>query len=295
MSGNIGVDAIIPVYNERPESVAATLSACLAQTYPISQVFLVDDGSAKPVYLPDWARSRPSIHLIRLPENVGISAARNAAIAQSTAPLLACVNTEVLPDPDWLRTGVNYLCSNATVGCCYTRMVPKRPKRLLSRWRMRFHEAHYGKQSGASHYAPGHAALIRRAAIDSVQGYDVRLRRIMEDSDLCERMSAAGWGTHYIAESQCISIQEDSLANLCRKQLARSGWTSSADYSLGSVVRAQSKWLAMRAGRNVVKGRLLFLPIDLAIWTGSLLIALRDYNHSTGTGDGASMWPKRAR
>jgi cellulose synthase/poly-beta-1,6-N-acetylglucosamine synthase-like glycosyltransferase len=269
-------DVIIPVYGERSESLAATLSACLRQTCPVSTIFVVDDGSPEPVTLPHWATSLP-IRLLRLPSNQGIAAARNAAVARSTAPFLACINVEILPDPDWLGSLLHYLASRPSVGACYSRMVPVNPNGLLSRWRMRFHEARYGERAGPARFAPGHAVLFRKKAIECVGGYNIRFRRIMEDSDICERMQAAGWETHYVPTSQCISIQKDSLHELCRKQLVRSGWTSPRDYSLWNLFLGQCKWLFMRVGRNLAKGRLQFVPVDLAIWAGSLYIALPRY------------------
>lgn len=267
------VDVIIPVYGERSEALAATISACMKQTFPISRIFIVDDGSPEPVSLPIWAQSAPSICLLRLPQNQGISAARNAAIARSNASLLACINTEVLPQPDWLATCENHLRTHPGVGACYTRIVPRDPNRILSQWRMRFQEAKYGENSGPSRFAPGHATLFRKEAVDRVQGYDVRLRRIMEDSDICDRMRQIGWETHYIAQSRCTSIQKDSLSELCKKQLVRGGWASPGDYPLVDVFLGQGKWLFVRAGRNLIKGRVMFLPIDIAVWAGALWIA----------------------
>src|SRR5208283_4966184 len=91
------VDIIIPVYKERPDALAATIFACLHQSYPVSRIFVVDDGSPEPVSLPDLGRFSSKVFLIRLAENQGISAARNSGIAHSNSPFLACVNSEVLP------------------------------------------------------------------------------------------------------------------------------------------------------------------------------------------------------
>ncbi|PYU47352.1 MAG: hypothetical protein DMG54_01270 [Acidobacteria bacterium] len=109
----LAVDAVIPVYGERPEALAATLSACLKQTYPFSRIFVVDDGSPEPISLPQWTQSLPQICLIRLPQNLGISAARNAAIACSNALLLGCINTQVLPDPDCLSKNEDIWLGNS--------------------------------------------------------------------------------------------------------------------------------------------------------------------------------------
>lgn len=117
------VDIIIPVYNERGDALSATLLACTQQSYAVSTIFVVDDGSLVPVALPDWAKASSQIVLLRLEQNQGISAARNAAIARSTSPLLACVNSEVLPDPDWVVTCADYLLH-------HPQLVPATPERF---------------------------------------------------------------------------------------------------------------------------------------------------------------------
>ncbi len=269
----LAVDIVIAVYNERPEALEATLSACLKQTYPISKIFIVDDGSPEPVSLPPWALSLVQICLLRLPQNLGISAARNAAIVRSNAPLLACINTQVLPDPEWLSTCESYLSDHPPVGACYTRLVPQRPNRIVTRWRMRFLETRFGEQSGPSPFAPGHAVLFRKEALDLVDGYDARYRRHHEDSDICQRMSRSGWETHYVAESRCISIQEDTLEQLASKELRESYWYSPGESSLIHLYLHLSKWTCVRAGRNILKARFYFIPVDLAIWASALWTA----------------------
>jgi cellulose synthase/poly-beta-1,6-N-acetylglucosamine synthase-like glycosyltransferase len=146
------VDIIIPVYNERGDALSATLSACTQPSYPVSITFVVDDGSQLPVSLPDWAKGSSQMVLLCLEQNQGISAARNAAIARATSPLLACVNPEVLPDPDWVGTCVDYLRAHPQVGACYTRTVPDNTRGLLTRWRMRFHEPKFVEHTPARRF-----------------------------------------------------------------------------------------------------------------------------------------------
>ena len=269
----VAVDVVIPVFGERSDALSATLSACVHLTFPVSRIFVVDDGSPVPVALPDWARSMPQISLLRLPQNQGISAARNAAIALSTASFIACINTEVLPDPNWLDTCLDYLVSHPRVGACYTRTVPQNPDPLLTRWRMRFQEPAYPGQSGPTPFAHGHAVLFRKEALDAVGGYDVRFRRHHEDSDICQRMKQVGWESHFVARSRCVSIQQDSLKSLAVKQLRDSGWYSPQESSLLRLYLHLSKWTFLRAARNLLKGRLYFLPVDAAIWARALCLA----------------------
>jgi cellulose synthase/poly-beta-1,6-N-acetylglucosamine synthase-like glycosyltransferase len=266
------VDVVLPVFNERPEAIAATLSACLKQTHPINRIYVVDDGSRIPAVLPDGTKDLPKICLLRLPENRGTAAARNAAISRSTAAFLACVNTEVLPNSDWLSTCFDYLAHHPKAGSCYTRTVPHTPDKLLTRWRMRFQEPRFGDQSGPADFAHGHAVFFRRSAVDAVGGYNVHVGTV-EDSDISARMWKVGWETHYIARSHSVSIQEDTLKLLALKQLRDSGWVSPERSSLLHLYFHLSKWTMIRAGRNVVKLRFSLLPVDVALWIYALWIA----------------------
>lgn len=266
------VDVIIPAFNERPDALAATLSACLKQTHPINKIYVVDDGSRIPVVLPHGTEGSPEICLLRLPKNRGTAAARNEAISRSTAAFLACINAEVLPSPDWLTTCFDYLAQHPKVGSCYTRTVPHKPDQLLTRWRVRFQEPRFGDQSGPSDFAHGHAVFFRRSAVDAVGGYDVHVGTV-EDSDISARMWKVGWETHYIAQSHSVSIQEDTLKLLALKQLRDSGWVSPERSSLLSLYFDLSKWTIIRAGRNVVKVRFSLLPVDVALWIYALWIA----------------------
>jgi len=268
------VDVVIPVYNERREAIEATLDACLRQTYSISHIFVIDDGSPAPATVPQRIADTGRVTLTRLPQNLKNAGARNAGLAKCTSPLIACVNCEVLPAPDWLATCVSYISERPEVGVCYTRTVPEHPDRLLSRWRMRFQENRFGPETGKAHFATGHAALFRREAIEKVGGYNIHLGNVSEDSDICERISVAGWDTHFIAQSYCISIQHDTVAEFAKKELSRNAWESPKDYPLSRFILQRSKMLITRMGRNVVKCRFLFLPVDVAVWAVTIRMAI---------------------
>jgi cellulose synthase/poly-beta-1,6-N-acetylglucosamine synthase-like glycosyltransferase len=268
------VDVVMPVFNERPEAIEATLDACLRQTYTISHIFVIDDGSAVPAAIPERLELSGKVSLTRLPKNQKNAAARNAGLAKCTSPLIACVNCEVLPAPDWLSTCVTYLSNHPDVGVCFTRTAPDHPNRLLSRWRMRFQENKFGDVTGPAHFATGHAVLFRREAIEKVGRYNVWLGNVSEDSDICERIRAAGWDTHFIAKSQCVSIQNNTIKEFAKKELSRNGWESPKDYPFSRLFLDRSKWTIIRMGRNLLKGRLLFLPVDVAVWAVAIKIAI---------------------
>jgi cellulose synthase/poly-beta-1,6-N-acetylglucosamine synthase-like glycosyltransferase len=270
----VPVDVIIPVFNERQEAIGATLDACLNQTYPVSHIHVIDDGSQVPAVIPQRIEAIGKVSLTRLPRNQRNAAARNAGLEKSIAPLIACVNCEVLPAEDWLATCINYLSEHPDVGVCFTRTIPHHPNRLLSRWRMRFQETRFGDVTSPSHFAPGHAVLFRREAVEKVGRYNTGLGNVSEDSDICERIRAAGWDTHFIAQSHCVSIQNDTVTEFAKKELSRNDWESPKDYPLSRLILQRSKWTLVRMGRNLLKARLLFLPVDVAVWTMTVKIAI---------------------
>ena len=268
------VDVVMPVYNERPEAIEATLDACLHQIHPVSHIYVIDDGSPTPATIPTRIAATGGVTLMRLPQNQRNAAARNAGVAKCTAPLIACVNCEVLPAQDWLATCVEYLFEHPEVGVCFTRTVPDHPDRLLARWRMRFQETKFGDATGSAHFAPGHAVLFRREAVEKVGRYNIRLGNVSEDSDICERIRAAGWDTHFIAQSHCVSIQNNTITEFAKKELSRNDWESPKDYPLSQLILKRSKWTVIRMGRNLLKGRLPFLAVDVAVWAMTIKLAI---------------------
>lgn len=70
------VAVIIPVYNENPEVLAATLADVLRATYP---VILVDDGSVPVVQVPE----QPDLVVVRHERNAGQGAAIRSGIDEA--------------------------------------------------------------------------------------------------------------------------------------------------------------------------------------------------------------------
>lgn len=92
---NLTVAAVIPTH--RPgHYLVETLRSLEQQTRPPVEVLVVDDGSDPPVTLPR-ATSVP-VRLLRTPHR-GISAARNAGIAGTTAPLVHVCDHDDLVEP----------------------------------------------------------------------------------------------------------------------------------------------------------------------------------------------------
>lgn len=85
---------VIPVYNVAPW-LPTCLDSLLAQTRPIDEIIVVDDGSTDdcPAILASYATRLPQMRVIRQ-ENGGLSAARNTGIKHAQGEYLAFLDSD---------------------------------------------------------------------------------------------------------------------------------------------------------------------------------------------------------
>jgi mycofactocin glycosyltransferase len=141
----------------------------------------VDDGSVPPI---EGA-------MVRLSANRGPAGARNAARPMIDTPLVAFLDADVAtPDSQWLQRLLWHF-DDPRVGLVAPRVLGEhgspldlgdRPARIRAGTRVS--------------YVPGAALVARAEALDSIGGFDERLR-FGEDVDLVWRLDEAGWHCRY--------------------------------------------------------------------------------------------------
>lgn len=101
------VSVIIPAFNDQ-HGVGACMAALVKQHLPgiDTEVIVVDNGSDPPLTIDPAIMPRPQ--LIRC-LNPGAYAARNAGIEAARGNILAFTDADCIPDPNWIRAGVNAL------------------------------------------------------------------------------------------------------------------------------------------------------------------------------------------
>ncbi|MEA2311575.1 MAG: hypothetical protein QOE28_1543 [Solirubrobacteraceae bacterium] len=172
---------------------AATLRDCLegvaALRYPDFEAIVIDDGS-----IDDSAALARGLgaRVISTP-NCGLSAARNAGLEAATGEIVAYLDDDARPDPDWLT----YLAATFE-RTAHTAVggpnVPPPGEPALAR-------AVAASPGGPTHvllgdadaeHLPGCNLAVRRDALLAAGGFDPRFRAAGDDVDLCWRLSDAG-------------------------------------------------------------------------------------------------------
>ena len=258
------VDIVIPNYNESSAAIERTIRAVRAQSLPPRRVLLVDDCSADPSGIA--VADSLGAEVLRQRVNGGISSARNAGINAVDAAIVACINVEVLPRPDWLEVCVEYLRRNPRVGVATVLVQPENVRPLLARWRMRFHEAHYPNVTGPIPWGSGHALVFRAEALRAVGGFDERIRKAGEDLNICSRLWSAGWEVHFVAETEASSIQQDNLRVLARAEYNRSIYRAEKGNGFWRGLGIAANRMVQRSIRHAIFLRWPFLLVEPGVF-----------------------------
>ena len=107
------VDVFVPTVNEPVEVLEATLTACLAMNYPSRDkihIYLCDDGERQ--QMQELASRLGVGYLTRTEHHSAKAGNLNAALRQTTSPLIAVFDADMMPRPDFLMHTVPYFGAN---------------------------------------------------------------------------------------------------------------------------------------------------------------------------------------
>jgi mycofactocin system glycosyltransferase len=204
----VDVTVVIPVKDR-----AAMLARCLAAVAGRYPVVVVDDGSADRDAVAAVAARYAAI-VLRRERTGGPAAARNDGLAGLRTELVAFLDSDCVPPPNWIETLAPHL-ADPLVGAVAPRVVALPASTPAARYEQARGSLDLGVAparvvpAGRVGYVPTAALLVRRAALDAVATraaadrpgdaqavFDPALR-YGEDVDLIWRLHAAGWRIRY--------------------------------------------------------------------------------------------------
>jgi GT2 family glycosyltransferase len=208
------VSVIVCTYNG-----AATLGECLdgvlALDYPEVQVIVVDDGSTDDS--ADIARRRGA-SVISTP-NCGLSAARNTGLYAAYGEIVAYLDDDASPEPNWLTYlvhafhttdhvavgGPNIPPEDETGVASCVANAPGGPVQVLL------------SDTEAEHI-PGCNMAFRRQALLSIGGFDSRFHTAGDDVDICWRLREQGLTLGFHPAAMVWHRRRSSIRRFWRQQ-----------------------------------------------------------------------------
>ncbi|GAA3572928.1 glycosyltransferase [Marinobacter xestospongiae] len=105
----IKVSVIIPVFND-PDRVFECIKGIIRQSYPIDliELIVVDNASIPALELDNKELSGVNLKLLRC-SKPGSYAARNVGVRAASGKVLAFIDADCWPDPEWINSGVSAL------------------------------------------------------------------------------------------------------------------------------------------------------------------------------------------
>lgn len=186
------VSIMTPYYNTGAV-FRETAVSILRQSFQDWEWIIVNDGSTNAealAVLDEYRACDPRVRVLDLPENRGLSAARNAGYEAARAELVMQIDSDDLAEPTFLEKCVWFLRTNPQWGFVCGWTVGFGADNYL--WGRGFHDLE--KFLHENLVTP--TALVRKSVWRAAGGYDESNRKGLEDWDFWLRCAAAGhWGT----------------------------------------------------------------------------------------------------
>jgi GT2 family glycosyltransferase len=193
------------------------LAECLrrleAQTIQPTRVLVVDNASSDDS-LTGIGNLADNVTVLRMKTNLGFAAGNNRALAECNTELVALLNPDAFPEPDWLERLLAAARANADVSAFGSRQLCHDNPEVLDgigdnyhisglAWRERYGIRQQGQDLVSREiFSPcAAAALYRRQALVDVGGFDDDFFCYLEDVDLGFRLRLTGHKAMYVPDA----------------------------------------------------------------------------------------------
>jgi len=220
------VSVIVVNYRGADDTVTCLRALREALDYPADrlQVVCVDnasgDGSVEKI------RQVPGVDLVESPTNLGFAGGCNLGVQHAAGSVLAFLNNDARPDPDWVTAAVDVLRQEPTVAAVASKVLDWDGQNIdfvdagLT-WFGMGYKRHAGQPDDGSHdqprdvlFATGSAMFVRAAAFKALHGFDERFFMFYEDVDLGWRLNLRGWRVRYEPRSLAYHRHHASMSKV---------------------------------------------------------------------------------
>ena len=274
VGGNpVEVDVFIPTYDEPVEIVEPTVAAARRMRGAQVNVHLLDDGDRPEMQA---LAALHDVGYIRRDEHVGAKAGNiNHALAQTSAPYVAVLDCDHVPDEGFLAATLGHLCDDR-VALVQTPQyyANARQSRIASAaWAQQalfFGPIACGKDGQGAMFCCGTNAVFRRTALEQVGGFPQR--SLTEDFELSVHLHERGWRTAYVPEVLARGLGPEDMASYVSQQQR---WARGCLSGIRTTVRAR---LPLRIRLQYLLSSMFFLTG----WTVLIYMAMPIIRIATG-------------
>lgn len=212
------VSIVIPVHNAE-DTLERCLRAALEQTYPHTEVIVVDDGSNDAS--PRIAQALPVTYIRQ--EKCGPAAARNLGAQAAQGEILAFTDSDCFPEPDWIERLIDpFDEQTAAVGGAYGIANPENRLARIVHEEIRDRHARFADEVD---FVGSFNVAYRRTAFEEAGGFDEAFTAASgEDNDLAYRLKDHGGVLRYAKDARVAHLHPAHLGPYLRTQMRHGYW-----------------------------------------------------------------------
>jgi len=182
------VSVVVCAFNAQG-TIGECLDGLRAVEYPNFEVIVVNDGSTDAT---GTIAARYPVRLITTP-NRGLSNARNTGLESAAGEIVAYLDSDAFPDPQWLQYLAAAFCDSTFVGIGGPNLAPPGLGRIADCFdNAPGGPAHVLLSDREAEHIPGCNMAFRREKLVEIGGFDPALRIAGDDVDVCWRLQARG-------------------------------------------------------------------------------------------------------
>lgn len=284
------VSVIVVNFRGAEDTIACLRALRRDLDYPRLEFIVVDNASGG----DDVARLKavPGIELVESNENLGFAGGCNLGARHAKGSVLAFLNNDARPDPQWARAAVATLAADPTVAAVASKVLDWDGTGVdfvdagLTWFGMGYKRHAGGPLAGlapAEHenakdvlFATGSAMFVRAGVFEELGGFDERFFMFYEDVDFGWRLNLRGWRVRYVPESVAYHRHHGTMSEVDAPETGRETfllernalaalYKNVSDETLAKVLPAA---LALAIRRATARGDLDATQLDLAKGVG---------------------------
>jgi len=240
VTGRQVVDVLIPVYGEPVEVVEPTVAAATRMRGAEVRVALLDDGGSPAM---EALAHRHGAAYVRRTVHTGAKAGNvNHALGRTSAPFVAVLDCDHVPDPSFLERTLGHLDDPAVALVQTPQWYANGDRNPVAaaagaQQELFFGPIARGRDARGAMFCCGTNLVLRRSALEAVGGFPED--SVTEDFELSIRLHESGWKSAYVAEVLCAGLGPEDMASYGSQQLR---WARGCLGAIPRLLRARLPW-----------------------------------------------------
>lgn len=208
------VSVYLPAFNME-KYIRNCLEGVLNQYRKPDEIILVNDGSTDRT-MNEVYDLRDKIKIINHDTNKGLAAARNTGVGAARNEIVATLDTDAVPERDWLDNLIVPFTLSGDIGATRGAMYEKYSRNLADAWRTINMFQHSGPQSKIIPWIAGCNHAVRKSAWEKAGGFDEKFKTNYEDMTFSKALKDAGYYIFYTPDAVVWHHKQDTLMSVTK-------------------------------------------------------------------------------